>query len=558
MIRKNSRYNLRCKKGFTLIELLLTIAITSLVIILSANLLNLGIRSHKLTVKEYNLQSSIRRVTEETTKIVRYSKAVFAVPITFISNTNSMDPGWDYFMVSSDGKRIVSMEYNGVQHEERVLVSGQDKIKYEVFFEKEASAKSESVMKYKIYAYIIDDKGNKTREKIVFESTVESTNAVQVVDKGTKASPSVALAYRNDGQTSGKGKNQMAYVTVVVDVSGSMNQTPAGEGSVSKEKSSSRIRYVREALTGNADKQQEGIIQQFSKEENIFISIVPFSTTGNYPNPTDNMEPGDRHPIYNVYDESQEKNLVEVIKKTKAVGGTNTGDGLRQAYNLHSDFRRIKSIKEEDQVHHYMILLVDGETTYETEIGNWVDNGEYRYNNTDREDNKYYQNYLWRTEWSFLNSKYYLDSGHYNFSSIKDEPTTFINSEHRGYSGSGTRWDPYIDYYNDYYGKRNSNIVDALRLYGNGNTVITNSQYVTSVGNLIKNFEDGNGVKSYMIGYANNLGTHINSIGTSIGTKSENIYRYDKPGFNLDEVFKNIANDIMSDFWLVSGPQIKK
>jgi len=517
MIRKNSRYDRKYNKGFTLIELLLTLAITSIVIILSSNLINLGTKSHKLTVKEYDLQSAIRRVTEETTQIVRYSKAVFAVPQTFISNVNSMDPGWDYFMVSPDGKRIVAMEYNGVQHVERVLVSGQDKIKYEVFFEKEASAKSDSVMKYKIYAYVIDDEGNKTRDKIVFESTVESTNAVQVVDKGTKASPSIALAYRNDGQTSGKGKNQIAYITIVVDVSGSMNQTPAGTGNSNSENSNARIKYVREALTGNADNPDTGIIQKFSKEDNIFISLVPFSTTGNYPNTTANTDPSARHPIYDVYDENKKNDLVNIIQNTKAEGGTNTGDGLRQAYNLHNDFRTRMSIKEEDQVHHYMILLVDGETTYETKKGNWNRSG----------NGWFWDRYRWDFKASTLDPKYYLDKGNIDFL-YQDNP-------------------------------RESNPNANYAITGDGNKIITtSSSYVTSVGNLIKNFEDGNGVKSYMIGYANNLGTHINSIGTSIGTEPNNIYRYDDPGFNLDEVFKNIANDIMSDFWLVAGPQIIK
>lgn len=551
MIRKNSRSNLRSNKGFTLIELILTIAITSVVIMVSVNLLNLGTRSHKVTVKEYDIQSAIRRVTEETTQIVRYSKAVFAVPQTFIVNTNSMDPGWDYFMVSPDGKRIVSMEYNGTIHEERVLVSEQDNIEYEVIFEKDTSAKSDSVMKYKIYAYATDDAGNKTREMIVFESTVESVNAVQVVDKGTEASPAIALAYRNDGQTSGKGKNQIAYVTIVVDVSGSMNQTPSGAGNSSTESTNARIRYVREALTGTADNPEAGIIQRFSKEENVFISLVPFSTTGNYPNPTANTNPSDRHPIYDVYDENDEIDLVDVIKKTKAVGGTNTGDGLRQAYHLHNDFRTRMGLTEADQVHHYMILLVDGETTYETKTGDWVDNGDYQYYSTSRQGNNYHYNYVWETYWRFLNSSYYLGSNNYDFTSIEDEPTPFIKSEfsHK----QGNRY-----YYDDYYGKKNSDITDALNLSGTGSAVITNSQYVTSIGNLIKGFESGNGVKSYLIGYASELGNHVNSIGTSVGTEADHIYRYDDPGFSLDEVFKNIANDIMADFWLVSGPEIKK
>jgi prepilin-type N-terminal cleavage/methylation domain-containing protein len=548
MVSKNFRYN----QGFTLIELILTLAITSIVIVISANLLNLGMKTHKLTTKEYDIQSAIRRVTEETTQIVRYSKAVFAVPQTFISNTNNMDPGWDYLMVSPDKKRIVAMEYNGEKHEERVLVSGQDKIEYEVFFEKDTSAKSDSVMKYKIYAYVIDDKGNRTREKIVFESTVEATNAIQIVDKGTKASPAVALAYRNDGQTSGKGKNQIAYITIVTDVSGSMNQTPSGTGNSSTEATNAKIRYVREALTGTTADPEAGIIQRFSKEENVFVSLVPFSTTGNYPNPTANTNPSGRHLIYDVYNANDKNNLVDVIKKTKAVGGTNTGDALRQAYNLHKDFRTRMSIKDEDQVHHYMILLVDGETTYETKIGNWVDNGSYQTNNKSyKNGNNYYIDYEWQTNWSFLNDNYYLGSRNLDFSNIKDEP---IGSGYLSGLGKGTKKDPYVYKY----GKKNSDIVDALSLSGNGSTVIDNSQYVTSVGNLIKGFDAGNGVKSYLIGYASNLGTHINSIGTSIGTEPDHIYRYDDPGFNLDEVFKNIANDITADFWLVSGPEIGK
>lgn len=547
MIRKNSRYNLRSNQGFTLVELILTIAITSVVIMISANLLNLATKSHKLTAKEYDIQSAIRRVTEETTKIVRYSKAVFAVPQTFIVNTNTMDPGWDYFMVSSDGKRIVAMEYNGTEHEERVLVSEHDNIEYEVVFEKDTDAKSDSVMKYEIYAHITDDAGNKTTEKIVFKSTVESVNAVQVVDKGSKASPAIALAYRNDGQTSGKGKNQIAYVTVVVDVSGSMNQTPAGAGNSSTESTNARIRYVREALTGTAGNPEAGIIQRFSKEENVFISLVPFSTTGNYPNPTANKSPSDRHPIYDVYDENDKIDLVEVIKKTKAVGGTNTGDGLRQAYHLHNDFRTRMGVKVEDQVHHYMILLVDGETTYETKTEDWVDNGKYKDTSSHWSWNNRYE---WDTDWVKLNSDYYLGSKDYDFIKITDEPNEFINRVFHN-AGWGSN-------YSDYYGKKNSDISDALSLSGNGSAVITNSQYVTDLGSLIKNFESGNGVKSYLIGYASDLGDHVNSIGTSVGTESDHIYRYDDPGFSLDEVFKNIANDIMADFWLVSGPQIIK
>lgn len=520
MSKKNSR-NIY---GFTLIELLLALSIISLVILISSNLVIFGVKSHKLTANKYDLQSSIRLATEQTNQIVRYSKAVFAVPQTFVANTSVMDPGWDYFMVSQDKKRVVTMEYNKDtnRHEERVIVGEQDNIVYEVFFEKDTSVNSDSVMKYKIYAYVTDSKGKKTREVLVFESTVESINAIQVADKGSVAAPSIALAYRSDGQTSGKGKNQIAYITIVVDVSGSMLANPNGVYEYDRrgdriEYKDSRIRHVRKALGGSESNPDTGIIQQFSKEENVFISLVPFSTTGNYPSPTANTNPNSRHHIYEVYDNTKKNDLVEIIKKMEAEGGTNTGDGLRQAYNLHNDFRTRMSIDEKTQIHHYMVLLVDGETTYEVKKGIW-------------ERIEYWDWFIKKIRWDFKVSnsepKYYLNVGNISF-----------------YYGS-----------NSY----SSNPNTTYAITGNGNSIINNSPYVNAVGKLIKNFDAGNGVKSYIIGYAKDLGTHISSIGTSIGTESDNIYKYDDPGFNLDEIFKNIATDIMADFWLVSGPQIQE
>lgn len=106
-----------------------------------------------------------------------------------------------------------------------------------------------------------------------------------------------------------------------------------------------------------------------------------------------------------------------------------------------------------------------------------------------------------------------------------------------------------------YYGKKNSDKTGYF-LTGDGSDVITDSGYESAIGSMIKLFESGNGVKSYIIGYAADLSDHIDTIGTKIGTESDHIYGYDDPGFDLDEIFKNIASDIMADFWLVSGPQI--
>jgi len=110
--------------GFTLLEVILSVALIGLIITLSSNILIFGSSAHRITVKEYSIQSDLRRAAEQANKVIRYSKAVFAVPETFISPQTAMDPGWTYLMVSPDEKRIVIMEYDESldKHVEKVVV----------------------------------------------------------------------------------------------------------------------------------------------------------------------------------------------------------------------------------------------------------------------------------------------------------------------------------------------------------------------------------------------------------------------------------------------------
>lgn len=521
------------RKGLTVLELIIAIAIASIVIVISTGLFRLTTKGHSLSLKEYSLQSSIRRATEETNQTVRYCKAVFAVPQTFVADTDTMDPDWNYLMVSPDGKRIVSMEYNKDEDRfvERILVPEQKNIQYEIFFERDPAASADNLMKYVIRAYIVDGEGNKTSEKIAYETEIESVNAVQVMDKGTGipeegipgAAPSIALAYLKEG-ISGEGRNEIAYITLVVDVSGSMNEAPDG-GSTTREECDwrgrncktvkfrdSRIDLVKKALTGGGEK--EGIIQQFA-QENIYVSLVPFSTTANYPSPTatNNISTA-KHPIYyvsnynnkvNSNNSRHKANLQEEIDdKLYANGGTNTGDGLRRAYQLHNDFKDTMKIDKNIRVHHYMILLVDGETTYEVKNGNWTKG---KNSNT------------WKFTANTSSSKYYSGEGNI-------EPITSANRNK----------DPKISY----------------AITGTGST-FAGTGYVNAIGGLI----DDLNVKSYVIGYASGLTKNINDIGAALGKDKTKVYNYDNENFNLDEVFQNIANDIMADYRTLSGPQIR-
>lgn len=540
--------------GVTLIELILAISLISFVIIISTNLFVLGTRTSNLTNKEYTMQSDIRRATEKTNEIVRYSKAIFAVPNTFVESLDVMDPGWNYLMVSPDGKRIVTMEYDDVleEHIEKVDVEESDGILYEVSFERDISSKRDNVLKFKIYAYNTDSSGAKSNVKVFYESTVETENAIQVIDKGTTGSPSIALAFRSDGQTSGKGKNQIAYITIIVDTSGSMNLSPDNKGNVNTEHSNARIKNVRRVLAGTSSNRENGIVQKFSKEDNVFLSLVKFSTTANYPNPAANDEPDSVYPINEVYINDEKEELVDEVDRLKAVGGTNTGDGLRQAYYLHEDFRSRMNVKEKDQVHHYMILLVDGETTYQVNNGMWNDSGRYiDARQTVRIDGRNYDRYNWSTTWRFTSNplQFYSDKGNINV--IQNNP----DNETLAFSHTETGGSWWWKYYYAYYGKNNSP-VESYSITGNGSSVIKNSGYVKAIGNKIKNFDSGSGIKSYLIGYADGLTNEIKYLGDSIGTDTELRFNYSDKDFNLDEIFQNIATDIMADFWLAAGPQI--
>lgn len=566
-------------KGLTLIELLLSLALVSFVIIISTNILMVGMKSQDLSVKEYAVQSEMRIAAEKTNEIVRYSKAVFAVPKSFVSSESTMDPGWSYLMTSLDGKRIVTMEYDedSSKHVERTIVNESEGTFYYLSFDKTDSANSDTVISYRIYSYKKDQNGQKTDEKLIYETTVETVNAIQIIDKGTETSPSVALAFRNDGQTSGKGKNQIAYITIVIDVSNSMNLTPNGTGSTSSETSNSRISRVRTALYGDGTSNGKGIIQMFSKEENVFISLVPFANTANFPSPHANTAPTLKHPFYEAYNSADANTLITSIKDLKAdgyktslygsgQGGTNTGDGLRRAYYLHETFRDRMSeigtpIDEKDQVHHYMMLLVDGETTFETDMYSFIDNGYYIYSGYDeRIKNSWYERFNWETRWSGSKISSFEDDGNVpvDTTSNYDPPENSL------------RFDTYYNGIINYRYWNNprvfrGNIVKYSRfneeftrpiISGNGSSTINNSSYINTIGTKIQGFEDNAGIKSYLIGYANNLTTNINYIGNKIGTEESNRYVYNSSNFNLDEIFKNIATDIMADFWIAAGPQI--
>ncbi|GAB6108748.1 VWA domain-containing protein [Fusibacter bizertensis] len=477
----------KLKRGFTLIELIITISLLSMVIILSTSMISLTTTAQKRTADEYEINTTIRQASQRANEIIRYSKAVFAVPGDYISSPSKMDPGWSYFAVSSDKRRIVQYVYDNTAatHLEQILVDESPNVEYEIEFVKDADTASDNLLKFQIVGYVIstDADGNVTRtgQKIAFDSEVEAQNALQIVDKGTLLSPSVALAYRNDSSAQGTGRTQVATITIVLDVSGSMDTNLNG---------ASRLDRVKNALLGYTKDDGtvvEGIINTFARENNIEVCIVPFSQTANYPTPNSNSNA--EHPFYNA--ESDKSTLVSIVNSMETYGNTNTGDGLRRAYYRLIDFNPVdEGYNTETEQYKYTILLVDGETNQSS----WRGYG-------------YVDWWLWFPSYEF----------------------NYISQ----YTGRGGIT-PSISY------------DDVTRIYPYSRN---NGNYISTIGSMLVAAE----TKSYVIGFSNGITTEISNLGTALS--AEQVYNYDDD-FDLDEVFDNIAQDILAELWLVTGPQI--
>lgn len=355
---KNKKSLKQRHSGFTLVELIVVIALVALFITTSGNLISLSMKAHRQTLDTYTLQSSIRIATDKVTNVVRYSKAVFAVPNNYVSSASKMDSGWYYFSTSPDKKKIIEYHYDvGTgAFKENVLVDEQDGIFYDLNFRK-ASGETSKLLSFTIAAYYgeVDNFGKITPigEKITFTSETEGLNTIQVVDKGTYADPSVAIAYKFDDPFADE-VTHVGTVTLVLDNSGSMGTALDG---------GTRLSKLKNALKGDGTK--DGLIDILSKETNIEVAMIPFSTNGNTRSYRDSYN--DPYKYSNTfYNASTEKSkLLSITDNMTANGGTNTGDGMRRAYYDHTQFiPRDEGYSENTRKVNYMIILVDGFTTY--------------------------------------------------------------------------------------------------------------------------------------------------------------------------------------------------
>lgn len=313
--------------GFTLVELIIVIAFLSVIISIAGSMMVFSFRSNDIVEKEYVIQANMRLASEVINQQVRHSTAIFLLNSAQFGGSGDLKAGWNYFTLSDDKSEIVQYVWDETtsSHNANKLTTAQPGILYGLNFTGDQS-------KYKMVNYQLDgsilDSGN---VKVSIKSDLSALNTVVVDDSSTLSQPAIALAYRLEDIPNAE-KIKVA-VTMVLDKSGSMGYE-MGNGN-----SDIRIAVMKAKASE--------LIDTFADLDNVYVSLVPFSTNAN--NPGDFLLAKDNRDA-----------LKASINGLIANGGTNAGDGLRRSYYNHVTFNST----EPDRVLNYTILLMDGNPTY--------------------------------------------------------------------------------------------------------------------------------------------------------------------------------------------------
>lgn len=323
-------------KGFTLLELIVAITIMALIGGTITSLLVFGYNVYGRANRDYQAQSDLKLALEEINSLVRYSKAMFAVP-----DADFRDKEWNYIALNDDNTAIVKYTWDSNQNDHIMtsMIGPYEGVTFDIVFYKENSMDKDNTIK----VYFEMNHSDGTTQRFNIQTGYEALNSLQVVDYGTESHPARALAYRTDDFHYENNKLKV-NITLVLDTSGSMS-TLLG--------SSSRIAVLKERT--------KSLINAFSLNTNddveINIALIPFSNNANNVKVFRNVK-------------TEKSDLEEDIDSLTANGGTNIGDGLRRAYFhlLDKSTSQINNANpnEEYIIKNYNILLTDGVATYHT------------------------------------------------------------------------------------------------------------------------------------------------------------------------------------------------
>jgi hypothetical protein len=325
------------KKGFMLVELIIVLAIIGTVITTIFGLLLYGYDVFTLTSTDFKVQSQVRMAMEKTNTLVRFSRALFAVPDVIY-----MDAEWNYIGMNADNTEIINYKWdtNLKTHVPEVMVGPYPGITFHIGFDKANNLSKDNTLRK--YFESLNFDGSVKRYEI--KSGYEALNSLQVVNYGTTTNPARALAYRED-QYSYENFKLVVNIAMVLDVSGSM-----GSGLVDPNHSTSTTNPSRISVLETQSKM-------------INMTWVPISTYAKTPSI-----------FYNVKDATQKSTLLGKIDALSSNGYTNTGDGLRRAYYqlYNKKTADIAAATVDTIVKNYTIILVDGQSNTSSFLINQV------------------------------------------------------------------------------------------------------------------------------------------------------------------------------------------
>ena len=553
---------MKVKKGFTLVELLIALALVSLIIVTGTNPLLIGIKAHAITIDEFNVQSNTRYVSAKINTIIRDASGVF---VLHREDDENLTEEWNYIMLNEDSTKLLEYVWDDVSktHIPRELVVGINDVTFDLEFIKNNPPDKDKLLEFNLNVKT----GGIVRE---IKSELESKNALQVIDR-SYMNKGNTLAYRYDARLD-EASNAQAVIAMVLDTSGSMAYNMNGNSTTNN--SNKRITKMKaEAVR---------LVESLAKNNNIYISIVPFSSTAN--NPKEMLKAN-----------SNLSTIRNQINGLSADGGTNTGDGIRRG------FYKIKYFNEEDENKNktnknFMIVLVDGVTTFASV--NMVNEQV----STPNQGSEYildghvykYDTYSSRTvkidygdtynDGTYEYSKYRhrsRDLGETRISgALRTEPFIQNNTEYFYSRTSGSRYyyrsyeHEYRRYIYEYDGvkpgdyvtgdnnidnnKANDNTYYSNGRYaGNGSNLDPwGTEYVNVIGEMVREYKEGTNeaIKVYVIGFSAVPKDH-NSLGDiAMATRGDKVFYEAGDSDALEEIFRAIQMEITDALWHIGGP----
>jgi uncharacterized protein YegL len=335
------------RKGFMLMELIVVLAIIGTVITTIFGLLFYGYDVFTLTSNDFKVQSQVRMAMEKTNTLVRFSRALFAVP-----DVVYMDAEWNYIGMNDARTEIINYKWDTTTqtHIPEIMVGPYEGITFNIGFDKQNNLSKDNTLR--MYFESLNFDGSVKRYEI--KSGYEALNSLQVVNYGTETNPARALAYRED-QYSYENFKLVVNIALVLDVSGSMGWGLVNPGGNITTANPSRISVL--------ETQSKMIVEKFAQNSNSDVSInlalVPFSTYAKTPSI-----------FYDVKNTTSRTTLLGKIDALVASGNTNTGDGFRRAYYqlYNKQVSDIAAATTDTIVKNYTIILVDGESNHSSQF----------------------------------------------------------------------------------------------------------------------------------------------------------------------------------------------